>query len=228
MRVLVVEDVKRLADLVVRGLRDQGMAVDVAYDGPEAASKLFVNDYEVVVLDRGLPRLSGDALCRLITGSEYPAMVLMLTAAATPEDRVAGLCLGADDCLAKPLHFPELVLRVRALARRRPEARRRVLRAAGIELDPLRHSATRGDRVLELSGKEFGVLEALLQSDGAVLSAERLLERVWDEHADPFTNSVLVTISRLRRKLGNPSVIDTLRGVGYRIAPDPVTLSLRA
>jgi DNA-binding response OmpR family regulator len=224
MRVLVVEDAKTLADLVAKGLRDHGMAVDVAYDGNEAASKLDINDYEVVVLDRGLPSLSGDDLCRLITGSEYPAMVLMLTAAAAPEDRVAGLCLGADDCLTKPLHFPELVLRVRALARRRPEARQRVLRVADIELDPLRHKATRGGRVLELSLKEFGVLEALLQSGGAVLSAERLLECVWDEHADPFTNSVVVTISRLRRKLGNPSVIETLRGVGYRITPYPATL----
>jgi DNA-binding response OmpR family regulator len=219
MRVLVVEDAKSLADLVVEGLRDQGMAVDVAYDGSEAASKLDVNDYEVVVLDRGLPGLDGDALCRLITSSDEPAMVLMLSGATAPEERVAGLGLGADDYLAKPFHFPELALRVRALARRRPGARSRVLRAAGIELDPLRHRATRGERVLELSAKEFGVLEALLQSDGAVLSAEHLLERVWDEHADPFTNTVLVTVSRLRRKLGNPSVIDTIPGVGYRITP---------
>src|ERR1700728_596862 len=130
MRVLVVEDAKTLADLVVKGLREEGIAVDVAYDGDEAAAKLDINDYEVVVLDRGLPSCTGDALCRLITGGEYPAMVLMLTADATPEDRVAGFCLGADDCLTKPLHFPELVLRVRALARRRPDARRRVLRAA--------------------------------------------------------------------------------------------------
>lgn len=219
MRVLVVEDSKSLADLVVEGLRDQGMAVDVAYDGNEAASKLDVNDYEVVILDRGLPGVSGDALCELITGGEYPAMVLMLTAAAAPEDRISGLGLGADDYLAKPFHFQELVLRVRSLARRRPEARSRVLRAAGIELDSVRHRATRSDRALQLSAKEFGVLEALLQSDGAVLSSERLLERVWDEHADPFTNTVVVTISRLRRKLGSPAVIDTVPGVGYRITP---------
>ena len=223
MRVLVVEDAKRLADLVAEGLRDQGMAVDVAYDGGEAACKLDINDYEVVVLDRGLPGLDGDAVCRLITGSEYPAMVLMLTAAAAPEDRVAGLWLGADDYLAKPFHFPELVLRVRALARRRPEAHSRVLRVADIELDPLKHTARRGNRQLMLSVKEFGVLEALLRCDCAVLSAERLLERVWDEHADPFTNAVLVTISRLRRKLGNPPVIETVPGVGYRITPNPVT-----
>ena len=223
MRVLVVEDVRRLADVVVEGLRDQGMAVDVAYDGGEAAYKLASNDYEVVVLDRGLPGLDGDAVCRLITGSEDPAMLLMLTAAAAPEERVAGLGLGADDYLAKPFHFPELVLRVRALARRRPRAHSRVLRVADIELDPLRHTAKRGNRQLALSVKEFGVLEALMRCDCAILSPERLLERVWDEHADPFTNAVLMTISRLRRKLGNPPIIDTVIGVGYRITPDTVT-----
>jgi DNA-binding response OmpR family regulator len=227
MRVLVVEDVKRVADVVAEGLRDNGMAVDVAYDGGEAAAKLDIYDYEVVVLDRGLPSTNGDALCQLITGNGYPAMVLMLTAAATPEERVAGLRLGADDYLAKPFHLPELVLRVRALARRRPEVRGRVLRAAGIELDPLRHRATRGDRQLELSRKEFGLLETLLRSDGMVQSAERLLERVWDEHADPFTNTVLMTISRLRRKLGTPPVIETVPGVGYRIMSDPATLACR-
>jgi len=223
MRVLVVEDVRRLADVVVEGLRDQGMAVDVAYGGGEAAYKLASNDYEVVVLDRGLPGLDGDAVCRLITGSEDPAMLLMLTAAAAPEERVAGLGLGADDYLAKPFHFPELVLRVRALARRRPRAHSRVLRVADIELDPLRHTAKRGNRQLALSVKVFGVLEALMRCDCAILSPERLLERVWDEHADPFTNAVLMTISRLRRKLGNPPIIDTVVGVGYRITPDTVT-----
>src|SRR3984957_15720017 len=217
MRVLVVEDVKQLADVVVEGLRDQGMAVDVAHGGGEAASKLDINHYEVVVLDRGLLGANGDALCQLITSSGSPAMVIMLSAAATPEDRVAGLCLGADDYLVKPFHFQELVLRVRALARRQPEAPGRILRAADVELDPLRHTAARSERKLDLSAKEFGVLEALLRSDGAFLSAERLLERVWDEHADPFTKTVLVTISRLRRKLGNPPIIETVRGVGYRI-----------
>lgn len=218
MRVLVVEDSRRLADVVVEGLRDQGMAVDVAYDGCEAAEKLRLNQYQVVVLDRDLPGVHGDQLCRDIAEGGNPAMVLMLTAADSPGDRVAGLALGADDYLAKPFHFPELVLRVRALARRQPEARTRVFRAAGVELDPLAHTASRDGRPLDLSAKEFGVLEALLRAGNAVLSAEALLERVWDEHADPFTNTVLVTISRLRRKLGEPPVIETVPNVGYRIA----------
>jgi len=221
MRVLVVGDVKYPDDVVVSGLRHHGMAVDVAYDGCEAAFKLDINDYEVVVLDREPQGLNGDSLCQLITGNEYPAMVLMLSAAAAPEDRVAGLGLGADDYLTKPFHFPELVLRVRALARRRPGAQSRVFRVGDVELDPLRHTVRRANRQLTLSVKEFGVLEALMRCDGAALSAERLLERVWDEHADPFTNTVLVTVSRLRRKLGGPPIIETVPGVGYRIT-DPV------
>jgi DNA-binding response OmpR family regulator len=222
VRVLVVEDVRRLADDITEGLRDHGMAVDVAYDGLEAAAKLGVVDYDVLVLDRDLPRISGDAICRMVADTEQPAMVLMLTAADSPGDRVAGLTLGADDYLAKPFHFPELVLRVRALARRRPAARARVLRAAGIELDPLRRIATRDGRHVDLSVKEFGVLEALLGAQPAFLSAEALLQHVWDENADPFTKTVQVTIARLRRKLGPPAVIHTTPGVGYRIAePGP-------
>jgi DNA-binding response OmpR family regulator len=217
MRVLVVEDSRALADVVVEGLRDQGMAVDVAYDGLEASMKLDVNTYDVVVLDRDLPGIHGDTLCRMIAEGERPAMVLMLTASGSPGERVSGLSLGADDYLAKPFHFPELVLRVRALARRQPTARARVFRAAGIELDPLRHTATRDGRPLDLSVKEFGVLEALMRAQLRVLSAEDLLEQVWDEHADPFTNAVAVTISRLRRKLGDPPVIETISGVGYQI-----------
>jgi DNA-binding response OmpR family regulator len=217
MRVLVVEDSRALADVVVEGLRDQGMAVDVAYDGLEASMKLDVNTYDVVVLDRDLPGIHGDTLCRMIAEGERPAMVLMLTASGSPGERVSGLSLGADDYLAKPFHFPELVLRVRALARRQPTARARVFRAAGIELDPLRHTATRDGRPLDLSVKEFGVLEALMRAQLRVLSAEDLLEQVWDEHADPFTNAVAVTISRLRRKLGDPPVIETVSGVGYQI-----------
>lgn len=222
MRVLVVEDSQRLADVVVEGLRDQGMAVDVAYDGQEAASKLQLNAYHVVVLDRDLPGLHGDAICQMITQSDNPAMVLMLTAAGTPGDRVVGLGLGADDYLTKPFHFPELVLRVRALARRQPQAAGRSYRGGGVELDPLRHTATRDGQSLDLSVKEFGVLEALLRAKARVLSAEDLLEQVWDEHADPFTNTVLVTISRLRRKLGEPPLIETIPSVGYRIAQDVV------
>jgi len=221
MRVLVVEDARSLADVLVEGLRDQGMAVDAAHDGLEAAAKLDVNPYDVVVLDRDLPGIHGDALCRMITERDERVMVLMLTAAGSPGDRVSGLGLGADDYLAKPFHFPELVLRIRALARRQPAARSRVMRAAGIELDPLRRSVTRDGRLLDLSVKEFGVLEALLRAAPAFLSAGDLLEQVWDEHADPFTNTVTVTIGRLRRKLGDPPVITTTPGVGYRIVADP-------
>jgi len=217
VRVLVVEDATHLADVVAEGLRDQGMAVDVSYDGLDAAAKLDTNSYTVVVLDRDLPGMHGDALCRLIADGDSPAMVLMLTAAGSATDRVAGLGLGADDYLAKPFHFPELVLRIRALARRQPNARARVLRAGDVELDSLRHRVTRGGHPVELSVKEFGVLEALLRTAPAVLSADDLLQRVWDEHADPFTNTVLVTISRLRRKLGDPPVIETVPNVGYRM-----------
>jgi DNA-binding response OmpR family regulator len=217
MRVLVVEDARDLADLLVEGLTDQGMAVDVAYDGIDGAAKLDLNTYDVVVLDRDLPGIHGDTLSRMITDSDKPVMVLMLTAAGAPTDRVSGLSLGADDYLAKPFHFPELVLRVRALARRQPTARARILRAAGIDLDPLHRTATRDGRPLDLSIKEFGVLESLLRAAPAALSAEQLLESVWDEHTDPFTNTVAVTISRLRRKLGPPQAIDTQPGIGYRV-----------
>lgn len=216
MRVLVVEDSVPLADVIVEGLRDQGMAVDVAYDGREAIAKLEVNSYHVVVLDRDLPGVHGDTICRMIVEGEGPAMVLMLTASGTAEDRVTGLSLGADDYLSKPFHFPELVLRIRALARRQPVARARVLRIGDLELDPRRHLVNRNGQRIDLSVKEFGVLEALLRAGEGVLSAEDLLEQVWDEHADPFTNTVLVTISRLRRKLGDPPVIETVPNVGYR------------
>jgi DNA-binding response OmpR family regulator len=219
--VLVVEDARSLADVLVEGLRDQGMAVDAAHDGLEAAAKLDVNAYDVVVLDRDLPGIHGDTLCQMITEQDDRVMVLMLTAAGSPGDRVSGLGLGADDYLAKPFHFPELVLRIRALARRQPSVRARTLRTAGIELDPLRRTVTRDGRRLELSVKEFGVLEALLRAGPAFLSTEDLLEQVWDEHADPFTNTVTVTIGRLRRKLGDPPVINTTPGVGYRIIDPP-------
>jgi DNA-binding response OmpR family regulator len=215
--VLVVEDARALAEVVAEGLRDQGISVDVAYDGPDGAAKLDLCSYDVVVLDRDLPGISGDTLCHQITARDERPMVLMLTAAGSPEDRVSGLIAGADDYLAKPFHFPELVLRVRALARRRPAARARTLRVAGIELDPVRHTVTRDGRSLELSVKEFAVLEALLGASPGFLSAEDLLERAWDEYADPFTNTVTVTVGRLRRKLGDPPVIVTLPGVGYRI-----------
>jgi DNA-binding response OmpR family regulator len=218
MRVLVVEDSRTLADVLAEGLRDQGLAVDLARDGLEAAAKLNVNAYDVVVLDRDLPGIHGDTLCQMITDRDDRVMVLMLTAADSPGDRVSGLGLGADDYLSKPFHFPELVLRIRALARRQPAARARVLRAAGLELDPLRRTVTRDGRPIDLSVKEFGVLETLLRAAPAFLRAEDLLEQVWDEQADPFTNTVTVTIGRLRRKLGDPPVIITTPGIGYRIS----------
>jgi DNA-binding response OmpR family regulator len=217
MRVLVVEDEPEFANMIAEGLRDQGIAVDIAYDGLAGASKLNLNPYDVVVLDRDLPGMHGDTLCRMITGSHEPAMILMLTAAGSATDRVAGLALGADDYLPKPFHFPELVLRLRALARRRPAAQDRTLTASGIELDPLARTATRDGRPLDLSAKEFAVLEALLRARPGALSAERLLERAWDENADPFTNTVRVTIGRLRRKLGEPQAIQNTPGIGYRI-----------
>ena len=218
MRVLVVEDSRTLADALVEGLRDEGMAVDLAYDGLEGAAKLDRQAYDVVVLDRDLPGIHGDTLCRMITERENPAMVLMLTASGSPAERVSGLRLGADDYLAKPFHFGELVLRVRALTRRRPAAHARIFRAAGIELDPLRHTVTRAGRRLNLSAKEFALLEALMRAQQGVLSAEDLFAQVWDEHVDPFTNTVHVTLSRLRRKLGEPPAIETVPGVGYRVA----------
>jgi len=224
VRVLVAEDVRSLADDIAEGLQDQGFAVDVAYNGIDAASKLDVNAYHVAVLDRDLPGIHGDTLCRMITEADKPVMVLMLTAADSPQDRVSGLGLGADDYLTKPFHFPELVLRVRALARRQPAARARVLRAAGIELDPQRRTVTRDGRQLDLSAKEFAVLEALLRAAPAFLSTEDLLEQAWDENADPFTNAVFVAVSRLRRKLGDPQVIESQPRVGYHI-PDPAPVS---
>ncbi|SDU65872.1 response regulator transcription factor [Jiangella alkaliphila] len=219
MRVLVVEDAKALADLLAEGLRDQGMAVDIAYTGLDGAARLDINCYEIVVLDRDLPGLHGDTLCQMITERDERPMVLMLTAADSPADRVGGLGHGADDYLVKPFHFPELVLRLRALARRRPYAKARVLRAAGIELDPVQRIASRDGSRLDLSVKEFEVLTALLRASPGFLSAESLLEQIWDEHADPFTNTVAVTIGRLRRKLGSPPIVSTMPTVGYRIAP---------
>ncbi|WP_229072784.1 response regulator transcription factor [Actinoplanes sp. DH11] len=217
MRVLVVEDDHALAEVLVEGLTDSGMAVDMTHDGSEALEKLELAPYDVMVLDRDLPGLHGDMLCLQITDRAERPMVLMLTAASAPGDRVSGLTVGADDYLAKPFHFPELILRVRALARRRPDVRPRTLRVAGIELDPARRTAAREGRDLGLSVKEFAVLEELLQASPGFISTEQLLEKVWDEHADHFSNTVAVTIGRVRRKLGDPQPITTLPGVGYRI-----------
>ncbi|WP_141575554.1 response regulator transcription factor [Actinomadura sp. WMMA1423] len=217
MRVLVVEDHHGLAETLAAGLRREGMAVDVVSDGAAALERTAVNRYEVVVLDRDLPVLHGDEVCRSLTAGGYPARVLMLTAAAAIEDRVDGLSSGADDYLPKPFAFAELVARVRALARRSQPALPPVLVRGDLRLDPGRRVATRAGRRLELSPKEFTVLELLLAAQGRVVSAEELLERAWDEAADPFTGTVKVTISRLRRRLGDPPVIETLPQAGYRI-----------
>jgi DNA-binding response OmpR family regulator len=215
MRVLVVEDNSVVADAVAEGLRDQGMAVDVAYDGPSGLEKAAVNTYEVVVLDRDLPGLHGDKLCEQIVGSPCPSRVLMLTAAGQVEDRVDGLNMGADD-LAKPFDFSELVARVRALARRSPSTPP-VMTRGDLVVDRARRAVTRAGRPVHLARKELGVLEVLVSADGAVVSAEQLLEQVWDEHADPFTKTVPVTVGRLRRKLGDPPLVETVIGGGYRI-----------
>ena len=193
------------------------MAVDVATDGESGLEKASVNRYDVVVLDRDLPVLHGDDVCRALAEDASPSRILMLTAAGSVDDRVDGLVLGADDYLGKPFAFAELVARVRALARRAQAPLPPVLRRHDVVVDPARRSATRAGRPLALSPKEFAVLEVLLGADGAVVSAEELLERVWDEHADPFTNTVRVTVMNLRRKLGPPPLVETVVGAGYRL-----------
>ncbi|MFI6518036.1 response regulator transcription factor [Spirillospora sp. NPDC050679] len=217
MRVLVIEDHRDLAETLAGGLRREGMAVDVAFDGLEGLERTAVHRYEVVVLDRDLPGMHGDDVCQELVDQGYPARVLMLTAAATIENRVEGLAFGADDYLPKPFAFAELVARIRALARRSQPALPPVLANGELKLDPGRRVATRGGTRLDLSPKEFAVLELLLAADGRVVSAEELLERAWDEAADPFTGTVKVTVSRLRRKLGDPPLIETVAQAGYRI-----------
>jgi DNA-binding response OmpR family regulator len=218
MRVLIAEDEQRLADAIARGLRREGMAVDLAPDGSDALTKARVVRYDVLVLDRDLPGVHGDDVCRTLRGERPETGILMLTAAGTLEDVVEGLALGADDYLAKPFRFAELVARIHALARRASPSRPPVLTHDGIELDPARRTLTRGGYPIELARKEFAVLEVLMGADGATVSAEELLERVWDEHTDPFTNVVRMTIMTLRRKLGEPVAIETVIGVGYRMA----------
>jgi DNA-binding response OmpR family regulator len=216
MRVLVVEDHAELADDIADGLRDQGIGADVAYDGSAGIEKALLTAYDVVVLDRDLPRVHGDAVCAALAGAPTGARILMLTAAGAVRDRVDGLNLGADDYLAKPFAFAELVARVRALARRSPSAPPVTVRGQ-LVVDRARRRVSRAGRPLSLTRKELGVLEELLVADGAVVSAEDLLERVWDENADPFTRTVTVTIARLRRKLGEPDLIETVIGTGYRL-----------
>jgi DNA-binding response OmpR family regulator len=218
MRVLVVEDEPLLAAAIAEWLRDDAHAVDLAYDGSAALERLTVNGYDVLVLDRDLPLVHGDDVCRQLVESGSSTRVLMLTASAAVTDRVAGLGLGADDYLTKPFAFPELAARVQALGRRSRPADPPVLRRGGITLDPARHEVFRESRYVPLSKKEFAVLAELLRADGATVSAEQLLEKAWDEHVDPFTGAVRLTILKLRRKLGEPSVVETVTGVGYRIS----------
>lgn len=217
MRVLVVDDETALADLVARGLTRQDMAVDVTYRGDHADELLEVNDYDVVVLDRDVPGLHGDEVARRLAARGGLTRIIMLTASTTLTDRVNGLELGADDYLAKPFEYPELVARVRALGRRSVAPVAPVLERAGIVLDTNRRMATRDGRPLDLTSKELGVLETLLRADGRIVSAEELLEKVWDMNIDPFTAAVRVTMSKLRRKLGDPDPIRTVPGTGYAV-----------
>lgn len=216
MRVLLVEDERPLAGYIALGLRKHGFVVDLAHDGQTGLDKCELTPYDVVVLDRDLPVVHGDTVCRRLA-ERGTARILMLTASGTVEDRVDGLDLGADDYLGKPFAFSELVARVRALSRRAAPARPPILRAADVALDPARRTVERDGRLLHLTPKEFGVLERLLAAGGDVVSAETLLDKVWDEHADPFTNAVRITVGTLRRKLGEPSLITTVTGAGYRI-----------
>ncbi|HET6501682.1 MAG TPA: response regulator transcription factor [Amycolatopsis sp.] len=217
MRVLVAEDDPLLADAVVAGLRHGGMAVDLATDGASALEHAEVNDYDVVVLDRDLPVVHGDEVCRRLVSSPSTCRILMLTAARSLDDTVDGFELGADDYLAKPCHLRELIVRIQALYRRGVRALPPVLDYAGISLDPHRREVVRAGRSIRLPRKEFAVLELLLAARGGVVSAETLLEKAWDENADPFTSAVRITMHSLRRRLGEPPVIHTEIGCGYRV-----------
>lgn len=217
VRVLVVEDERVLADTVAVGLRRESMAVDVVYDGDTALEHLAVNDYDVVVLDRDLPGTHGDDVARSLATDGYTGRILMLTASDGVEDKVEGLSIGADDYLAKPFAFAELIARVHALARRATPPLPPVLERHGITLDPANHKVYRDGEELSLTPKEFAVLQVLMRAQGTVVSAEGLLEKAWDENADPFTNVVRVTVMTLRKKLGDPPVVQTVPGAGYRL-----------
>ena len=217
VRVLIVEDEQVLADAIATGLRRAAMAVDVAYDGAGALERTSVNDYDVIILDRDIPKVNGDDVCRQLVASQTSARILMLTAAAELDDKVMGLAIGADDYLAKPFAFAELIARIRALGRRSSPPLPPVLERTGIRLDPNRREVTRDGTPIVLTNKEFAVLEVLMRAQGTVVSAEQLLEKAWDEYIDPFTNVVRVTMMTLRRKLGDPSVIETVAGAGYRL-----------
>ena len=217
MRILVVEDESLLAEAIADGLRHEAFAVDVALDGAAALERLSINEYDVMILDRDLPKVHGDDVCRQTVAAGTDVRILMLTVSTMVTERVAGLSLGADDYLTKPFAFAELVARVRALGRRTRPAAAPVLERAGIRLDPHHRETYRSGRYVTLSHKKFTVLEELLRAEGGYVSAEDLLERVWDENIDPFTTIVRVTIKGLRRKLGEPPVVETETGVGYRI-----------
>ena len=216
MRVLLADDEQLLADTVADGLRRLAMAVDVCYDGAAAMERLSVNRYDVAVLDRDMPRATGDEVCRWMVDAQIGTRILILTAASGIRDRVHGLGLGADDYLTKPFAFAELAARVQALARRPPTGSAPVLESCGVVLDVPKHRAFRDGELLDLTPKEFAVLSVLMHAAGQVVSSEELLEKAWDEHADPFTNAVRVAVMTLRRKLGDPPVVHTVPRVGYR------------
>jgi DNA-binding response OmpR family regulator len=216
MRVLVVEDEERLASGIAEGLRREAMAVDLAYDGEEALFKSEISNYDVIVLDRDLPLVHGDEVCRTLRERRDPARIIMLTAASAVDDRVQGLSIGADDYLAKPFALPELVARVRSLGRRAP-ALAAIAERGDLRVDVARRHVTRRGEQIRLTPREFAVLRVLLDAEGSIVTQEQLLEKAWDENADPFSHSVRVIVSRLRRKLGPPPVIETEFGAGYRI-----------
>lgn len=220
MRVLIVEDEEYLADAIRTRLMMEAIAADIVGDGDAALAAVEINDYDVVLLDRDIPGTHGDDVCRILSADPSSPAILMLTAAGRLDDTVAGFEFGADDYVAKPFEFAELIARLRALNRRRFVALPPVMERAGVRLDPFRREVTRHGRFIHLARKEFSVLELLLRADGGVVSAETLLEKAWDENANPFTHTVKVTVSTLRRKLGEPAVIGTVSGVGYFIAAD--------
>lgn len=221
MRVLIVEDEHVMASAVRDGLRLEAIAADVAYDGESALEALTINDYDAIVLDRDIPRVSGDDVARWVTENQPATRIIMVTAADRLDDKATGFELGADDYLTKPFAMRELILRLRAIARRSAAAAPPVLEWQSLRLDPFRREVYRDDRYVALTRKQFAVLEVLVTAGGGVVSAEELLERAWDENADPFTNAVRITISALRKRLGEPDLIETVAGVGYRMAAEP-------